>query len=842
MCIFFTIFVENTHTMKRLLTLFIVMFTILTATAQEQYSIILDQSSLRKMVNNGVDNANIDPIRKDSSRNACARVKIRFANMSRAEVDALVLQFRSNTDLVRQEIGYYDNILILEMTAKANTRFYVQSPDYGQSNEVTMNLEGNTEYEMEARLNQMFSIIVNSNVEGAEVYIDDSYKGRTDANHKATISEVTIGSHMLKLVYGNATYQQQIEVNKSSILFNQNVNIAASEPQFVVFIVEPKSAVVTINNQPYSLQDGAMQTVLDAGTYSYSVTAAGYHTQSGQFTVAGDKVEKRLSLTADSATVTLTAPDNAEIWINGALKGKGTGRGVLNSGTYIFEARKAGHKGSRLSQKITSATAVQTYTLPAPTPIYGSLVVSGTPIAADVTLDGKAVGTMPLKMSNLLIGDHTLKVSKVGYSDYTQVVTISEGKVTTITATLTKQQISAPASGTYKIGDLVTVDGVQGIVFQVRPVVKLVSVKEAEAKWAVSHNTTGATDMEDGRVNMEKIISTPDWQTKFPAFKWCADYGSGWYLPAFKELKTLYSERYSVNSTLSANNMAKLTVNDFGRLYMWSSTERDDLGAYLGITSENGPAYNKKDSYAVRAVYVLDGGASTPTSGSSNIGSFEMVYVKGGTFTMGATAEQGSDADSDEKPTHSVTVSDFYIGKYEVTQAQWRAIMGSNPSRFTGDNNPVEQVTWNDVQEFIKKLNAQTGKKYRLPTEAEWEYAARGGNKSKGYRYSGSDSISDVAWYIDNARGTHPVGQKAPNELGIYDMSGNVWEWCQDWYGDYSSSSQTNPTGPSSGSDRVMRGSGWYYSARSCRISNRSFFGPDYRGSNCGFRLACSAE
>ena len=124
------------------------------------------------MVNNGVDNANIDPIRKDSSRNACARVKIRFANMSRAEVDALVLQFRSNTDLVRQEIGYYDNILILEMTAKANTRFYVQSPDYGQSNEVTLNLEGDTEYEMEARLNQSFSIIVDTNAAGADIYID----------------------------------------------------------------------------------------------------------------------------------------------------------------------------------------------------------------------------------------------------------------------------------------------------------------------------------------------------------------------------------------------------------------------------------------------------------------------------------------------------------------------------------------------------------------------------------------------------------------------------------------------------------------------------------------------
>jgi formylglycine-generating enzyme required for sulfatase activity len=233
------------------------------------------------------------------------------------------------------------------------------------------------------------------------------------------------------------------------------------------------------------------------------------------------------------------------------------------------------------------------------------------------------------------------------------------------------------------------------------------------------------------------------------------------------------------------------------------------------------------------------------TSGKTlNIGDFDMVYVEGGTFTMGATSEQGSDAYSDERPTHSVTVSDFYIGKYEVTQAQWRAVMGSNPSYFTGDNLPVKQVSWDDIQEFITKLNTMTGKTFRLPTEAEWEYAARGGNKSKGYKYSGSNTLDNVAWYTNNSGGkTHPVGQKQPNELGLYDMSGNVWEWCQDWYGSYSSSSQTNPTGPSSGSCRVLRGGSWDRNARRCRVSyrdGRTF--PDYRSYDSGFRLACSSK
>ena len=216
---------------------------------------------------------------------------------------------------------------------------------------------------------------------------------------------------------------------------------------------------------------------------------------------------------------------------------------------------------------------------------------------------------------------------------------------------------------------------------------------------------------------------------------------------------------------------------------------------------------------------------------------FSMVPVLGGTFTMGATPEQ-QNPDDDEKPAHEVTLSSFHIGQTEVTQALWKAVMGENPSYFKGDNLPVERVSWDDCQTFIRKLNEITKQNFRLPTEAEWEFAARGGNKSRGYQYSGSKTLDEVAWYESNSSGkTHPVGSKAPNELGLFDMSGNVWEWCQDWKGEYPSTRQTDPKGPDSGTYRVGRGGSWDYYAGFCRSSFRSIYAPDNRYDYLGLRL-----
>ena len=355
---------------------------------------------------------------------------------------------------------------------------------------------------------------------------------------------------------------------------------------------------------------------------------------------------------------------------------------------HIFEARLAGHRPSQRRYDLVVANGPQTISLEAPKPIVGEAEITSNPALADIYIDGKKVGQTPQLISNLIVGSHSIKLSRKGYVDYTDTITVKERETTSLTATMKKQETPAIAGG-------------------------------------------------------------------------------------------------SATAT-SAGNL----------------------------------------SFTVKGV------------------TFTMVKVEAGTFTMGATEEQGSDAFDREEPAHQVTLTkDYYIGQTEVTQALWQAVMGSNPSNFKGDNLPVEKVSWEDCQTFITKLNSLTDSKFRLPTEAEWEYAARGGNKSRGYKYSGSNSLNDVAWYTSttNDSGTKPVATKAPNELGIYDMSGNVWEWCYDWYGSYSSGAQTDPTGATSGSYRVDRGGCFRSYARGCRVSCRGGSTPAGRSDNRGLRLCLGA-
>ena len=310
---------------------------------------------------------------------------------------------------------------------------------------------------------------------------------------------------------------------------------------------------------------------------------------------------------------------------------------------------------------------------------------------------------------------------------------------------------------------------------------------------------------------------------------------------------------------VSANNMAagnlRGDVDDDGTVSIADVTLLIDyiLGEGTGANAANADVdrdgiVNIGD-ITVLIDYILTGIPFPPEEEEFIVGdvSFTMVPVEGGTFMMGATAEQGNDGSEREKPVHQVTLDSYYIGQTEVTQELWAAVMGSNPSNFIGSLNPVENVSWEDCLEFIAALNQLTGQNFRLPTEAEWEFAARGGNESQGFKYAGSNNIDNVAWYSGNdswqvrgtgTYGTHPVATRMPNELMLFDMSGNVHEWCQDWYGSYSSDSQTNPTGPIAGTNRVYRGGSWSFDEWFCRVSFRNSVTPSYRSYGIGLRLA----
>ena len=270
---------------------------------------------------------------------------------------------------------------------------------------------------------------------------------------------------------------------------------------------------------------------------------------------------------------------------------------------------------------------------------------------------------------------------------------------------------------------------------------------------------------------------------------------------------------------------------DGGRNYIPIADAEGDVGKNVK------PGTGREISFMTSDTFV--GESSKFKVYSGRIAPAGMVYIPGGTFDMGC-GSWTSDCKGGEKPVHTVTVSSFYMGVTEVTQAQWEAVMGTNPSNFKGDDLPVENVSWNDIQDFLKRLNSQTGENYRLPTEAEWEYAARSGGKKE--KYAGTNSnLDDYAWYGNNSGSkTHPVGQKKPNSLGLYDMSGNVWEWCSDWYDGnyYTTSPDKDPKGAYSGSFRVLRGGSWNYLDVYCRSSNRLRFNPDYWYYDLGFRFA----
>ncbi|MBO5716937.1 MAG: leucine-rich repeat protein [Alistipes sp.] len=498
--------------MKRyILTLLAVVLPYFCAQAQE-HSIEIDASSFAAVQTDMISGVAIDKIGKDHSNRECARIKMRINRMTAAEIGELSVRPRGgNVEVMKCVVANEGNGLIIELTAKEPTTFYITHPKYGDSNVVSLNLEGSREYKINAELNISYPIFVNTNIVGADVYIDNLYMGRTNENYTLTAKDIQPGTHLLRLVHGNSSTERQIEVTGDNLDFRIEINTTTSRPQYVVFHVEPHSAVVLIDNKNYVLDaDGYTQVILSNGTYSYQVSAKDYHSESGEFIVSGAKVNKNISLkpafgwlniaasgtlkdatiyvddtlvgntpinryqlssgshhirivknlyltyednitiqdseelnysatlTPDFATVTIMADSGCDIYVNDVFRGKSPWSGTLSTGTYIFEARKLGHRTTMLSKSITAVPAQQSYKLDSPTPIIGTINVSCTPVAADLYVDDKLVGQTPM-MHDLLVGEHKVTLRKEGYSDKSLNVTVTEGNVEDLNVTLAKK-------------------------------------------------------------------------------------------------------------------------------------------------------------------------------------------------------------------------------------------------------------------------------------------------------------------------------------------------------------------------------------------------------------------
>ena len=703
------------------------------AMAQTERSIEIDATSF--VPESGLP---IDKIGQDPSKRDCARIKMHINRMTSTEIDQLkVVIIGGNVKVTKQYLSAEGNGLIIELTAKPSTRFYLHHDKYGDSNEVDLNLEGNKEYRLNAELRLLHTIVVASNYADVEVYVDGVYKGVTDNNYMLSIADVIPGEHKIKLQQGALVNEQTVNVSSADISFRINLDKVAALPQYVVFEVEPKWANVVVDGKSYVPDQYGLVTLgLSNGTYNYSVSANDYYSDSGTFQVQGAKVEKRIAL--KPAFGWLSVPDRSDL--NGA----------------------------------------------------------------NVFIDGTHIGTAPLKSNGIKSGTHNVRIMKAMYKAYEGTVVIKDNEVATFSPKLEPDF----ADVAIKAGEGCQIYVDNEFKGTTTWSGRLSSGSHLLESRKENHRSTAVTK------NIEPSISTLHFNLADPA-------------PIMGTM-----------NVMSTPGMADVYVD--GKLVGRTPMRHDVLVGNREVVICKQGFKDYKQSIRVEENNIVDvvatmteykDGTYTETAKGINL---KMIYVEGGTFAMGSTS-----GDSDEKPVHNVTLDSYYIGETEITQAQWRAVMGSNPSYFKGDNRPVECVSWNDAQEFCKKLSELTGKRYVLPTEAQWEYAARGGNQSKGYTYSGSNNIDAVAKKYNSSGGHSKVKSKKPNELGIYDMSGNVCELCSDWYGSYSSSSQTNPQGPNSGSYRVSRGGGWEYIASNWRVAKRNYGYPWDASNRCGFRVVC---
>ncbi len=566
--------------------------------------------------------------------------------------------------------------------------------------------------------------------------------------------------------------------------------------------------------------------------------------------------------------VITSEPSGADLYLNDNAAGKTPYQSELPVGRYTWRLSRELYLPEAGVAELISGSNRKVITIPLK-PDFGTVTVTTVPESgATVSLDNMPTGkTSPCKLDMVKSGDHTLTLSLDMYETTTHRFSISAGEQKTLEVpmnpTFAEVKLSSEPPGDIYINETKKGTGTwQG---RLNPGVytfeaKLDKHRPAMRKSTVAVGTplnvalkpepiTGTlriiTNPFDATVklNGKEVGKTPLTLKDLLIGDYTAEITLAGHATATEKVTIADGQASEISTALQSGMMVEVEGTAGAALFIDGKPAGNlpysgslTFGTHRLRIEKEGKKQEKeveiKPGGIARFTLTISANYTEETAGLD----MEMVFVEGGTFSMGSN--QGSD---DEKPVHRVRVDDFYLGKTEVTQRQWRAVMRNNPSHFKNcDQCPVEQVSWNDIQDFIKKLNNMTGKKYRLPTEAEWEYAARGGSKGRGYTYSGSDNLEEVAWYNGNSGSkTHPVGQKKSNEQGLSDMSGNVWEWCHDWYGSdyYKNSPADNPKGPSSGAFRVIRGGSWYLYADYCRSARRINNGPGYRNGNLGFRL-----
>lgn len=651
--------------------------------------------------------------------------------------------------------------------------------------------------------------------------------------------------------------------------------------EWVIITSEPKGADIYIDD--INLGQTPFQQELKEGRHTFRISKDLYHTEAGAFqlSVADGKKQLDYTLKPNYGYIRISSqPESgAAVFIDGKEQNDKTPftSSRLKSGKHTVSVSK-----QMYGDYETTVTVIDGQTSEVNASLsarFGNLSVNSQPESgAELTIDGQPSGkTTPCTINKLASGEHTLTLRQKWYETKKVKIIIADGENKTETITLLPTFAEVNISTNPNADIFIDNKKVGSGTYTGRVVAGLHTF---EARKDKHHNDSKKPELISGttkEISLQpkpmygtlKIVSTPfnaDYVIKPNDNSTLTNNGTGTTPNTIRKLLVgEYTVAISKTGHASETRTINIKENETGEINVELSSGKQitinssPQGAklyidnnYKGTTPFTAELTFGKHNVKLAKTEYKDLTQSIEIKEYTNDINLTlesiikqmpgMVLVKGGTFQMGCTSEQ-SDCMRGEKPVHTVTVDDFYIGKYKVTQKQWKEIMGtstslSNPSYFKGDNLPIEKVSWNDVQDFIKKLNQKTGQKYRLPTEAEWEYSARGGSTGSPTKYAGSNNIGDVAWYSSNSGSkTHAVGTKQANELGIYDMTGNVWEWCSDWYGNYSSRSQNNPRGATSGKYRVLRGGSWDDNSSSCRVANRHSYSPGAAYYNRGFRI-----